>query len=107
LRSDDETLTCDRYESSARAVWRLELTQFREDSAVLVELEREAAAREVSVQQHIYDLLIARYLARQGQGLADLLWLPGGAAGVTDEADAPHTDAATGAAGAWLGMLEE
>jgi hypothetical protein len=42
---------------------RLELMQFREDSAVLAELEREAAAREVFVQQHIYDLLVARHLA--------------------------------------------
>jgi hypothetical protein len=58
---------------------RLELTQFREDSAVLAELEREVLAREVSVQQHIYDLLVARHLARQGQALADLLWVPGGA----------------------------
>jgi hypothetical protein len=87
---------------------RLELTQFREDSAVLAELEREAAAREVSVQQHIYDLLVARYLARQGQTLADLLWVPGGeVAGVEEEAKEEASGAAAGAADAWLGMLEE
>ncbi len=38
---------------------RLELTQFREDSAALAELEREATAREVSVQPH--QLLCALY----------------------------------------------
>jgi hypothetical protein len=70
-------------------------------------MEREAAAREVSVQQHIYDLLIARHFARQGQAMGDLLWVPQeGASELVEEEPAPAS-AAAGAASAWLEMLDE
>lgn len=90
----------------ARDVRRLELTQFRGDDEVLAELEAEATARGVSVQQHIYDLLRARYLARRGQALADLLWIPAQAAVVGEEAPPPHS-AASSAAAAWLDLQDD
>lgn len=79
--------------------------QFRAGDPVLAELLAEAAARGVSVQQHIYDLLVARYLARRGQSLEALLWTPCGAAPQAPEPPAPAT-AASAAASAWLGMSE-
>ena len=87
---------------------RLEFTHFRIDDPLLAELEEEATARGVSVQQHIYDLLRARYLARRGQALGELLWVPGGGAaqeGAPESAPAPD-QAAREAAGAWLDLLE-
>jgi hypothetical protein len=53
--------------------------EYRYDAAhpAFVELAREAALRDVSLQQHITDLLIGRYLARHHLGaLHELLWLP-------------------------------
>jgi hypothetical protein len=89
----------------SKDVRRLELTQFREDDPVLAELGTEATARGVTVQQHIYDLLRARYLARRGQALAELLWIPTPAA-VVEEAPSPSATAATVAAAAWLDLQE-
>lgn len=51
--------------------------RFRLDDPLLAELEQETKARGVELQQHIYDLLRARYLARRGQAISDLLWIPG------------------------------
>ena len=81
---------------------------FREGDPVLDELRAEAAARNTSVQQHIYDVLRARYLARQGQSYLALLWTP------TDPAVQPCApppppelpDAASQAASAWPDMME-
>lgn len=80
--------------------------QFRTDDPMLAELLTEAAVRGVSVQQHIYDLLRARYLARRGQALGDLLWVPCGAALATPE-PLPSATAAGAAAAAWLDLQEE
>jgi hypothetical protein len=80
--------------------------QFRTDDPMLAELLTEAAVRGVSVQQHIYDLLRARYLARRGQALDALLWTPCGVAPVASEPPAPTT-AASAAAAAWLDLQEE
>jgi hypothetical protein len=77
--------------------------QFRADDPALAELLSEACARGVSVQQHIYDILRARYLARHGQALADLLWTPG-APVVVEQTPAPSM--ASAAAAAWLDMQE-
>ena len=86
---------------------RLEFTHFRIDDPLLAELEDEATVRGVSVQQHIYDLLRARYLARRGQALGDLLWVP---PTLTAQEKVPEPDpapsTARSAAGAWLEMLE-
>lgn len=79
--------------------------QFRAGDPMLVELLAEAAARGVSVQQHIYDLLVARHLARRGQSLEALLWTPCGTTPQAPEPLAPAT-AASAAASAWLGMSE-
>jgi hypothetical protein len=43
---------------------------------MLTELRAEAERRGVTVQSHIRDLLMARHLARQGDSLARLLWIP-------------------------------
>jgi hypothetical protein len=43
---------------------------------MLAELRAEAERRGVTVQSHIRDLLMARSLARQGDSLARLLWIP-------------------------------
>lgn len=80
--------------------------QFRADDPALAELLAEAAARGVSVQQHIYDLLRARYLARRGQSLDVLLWTPCGVAVTAPEPPVPAT-AANAAAAAWLDLQEE
>jgi hypothetical protein len=80
--------------------------QFRADDPALAELLAEASARGVSVQQHIYDLLMARYLARRGQSFEALLWTPCAAVAAAPEPAAP-TSAAGAAAAAWLGLQEE
>jgi hypothetical protein len=87
---------------------RLEFTHFRSDDPVLAELEDEAGVRGVSVQQHIYDLLRARYLARRGHTLGDLLWVPPTptAQEKVSEPDPAPDQAARAAAGAWLDLLE-
>jgi hypothetical protein len=88
------------------AIRRLEFTHFRVDDPTLAELESEATARGVSLQQHIYDLLRARYLARRGQALGDLLWVPGTPATHEGVPEPPPDGAARAAAGAWLDLLE-
>ena len=87
---------------------RLEFTHFRLDDPVLAELEDEATARGVSVQQHIYDLLRARYLARRGQAFSELLWVPGAPPATHETASEPDPAPSTAqaAAGAWLDLLD-
>ncbi len=42
------------------------------------EVVAEAERRNVTVQQHLHDLIRSRWLARQGEPhMADLLWVPG------------------------------
>ena len=88
-------------------VYRVDINgQFRAGDAALIELLEEAETRGVSLQQHIYDILRARYLARRGQALADLLWTPG--APVAPAAVAPvEPSAAASAAAAWLDIQDE
>lgn len=80
--------------------------EYRYDAAhpAFVELTREAELRGVSLQQHITDLLVGRYLARHGLGALDeLLWLP--AAPLAMEATAEPPSPASGArelADEWL-----
>lgn len=80
-----------------------------EGDDLLQELAGEAAQRGVTLPQHVYDLLRTRYLARRGQALGDLLWVPGeGVSQGREEEPAPSpAGAAAGAASAWLGMLDE
>lgn len=81
--------------------------QFRAGDEALIELLEEAQMRGVSLQQHIYDILRARYLARRGQALADLLWTPGVLAAAPDPPPPPEPSQAASAAAAWLSMLDE
>jgi hypothetical protein len=47
-------------------------------------------------------------MARRGQAIGELLWVPGeGASQGKEEEPAPPVSAAAGAASAWLGMLDE
>ncbi len=86
---------------------RLEFTLFKEGSELLAELEAEATAREVSLQQHMFDILKARSLARQGKDYNELLWIPRQAE-ATPESKAEQPKGAAGAAAdAWLGMMNE
>lgn len=82
---------------------------FREGDPVLDELRAEAAARNVSLQLHIYDILRARYLARQGESYMQLLWTPTDPAVQPPAAapEAPPTDPASEAASAWLDLLDD
>lgn len=89
------------------SVYRIDINgQFRDGDPALAELLDEAELRGVSLQQHIYDLLRARYLARRGQSIADLLWTPSTPATI-EAAAAPEPSAAGAAASAWLDMQEE
>lgn len=93
--------------SARAAIHRVDINgQFRTGDEALIELLAEAELRGVSLQQHIYDLLRARYLARRGQALADLLWTPN-AAPAQELASPPVPTAAASAAMAWLDMAEE
>jgi hypothetical protein len=89
-------------------IYRIDINgPFRVDDPLLAELRAEANARGVSLQQHIYDLLRARYLARRGQALSDLLWIPGAPAAAERAVEMePSADMAASAAGAWLDLLE-
>lgn len=88
------------------AIHRVDINgQFRTGDAALAELLEEAELRGVSLQQHIYDILRARYLARRGQVLADLLWTPGAA--VAPPEAQPEPSVAGAAAAAWLDMQDE
>jgi hypothetical protein len=90
------------------SVYRVDINgQFRQGDAALAELLEEAEARGVSLQQHIYDLLRARYLARRGQAIADLLWTPGAPPPAAVEPPAPEPSAAGAAAAAWMLMQDE
>lgn len=87
---------------------RIELRVVAADP-LLAELDNEAQRRGVPLQQHLYDLLRARYLARQGDTLAACLWVPEGAAPpVPPEQTTARTDqTAQAAAAAWLDLLDE
>jgi hypothetical protein len=82
-----------------------------EGDDLLTELTGEAIQRGVTLPQHVYDLLRGRYLARRGQTLSDLLWVPGvpppPASVVLDLVPEKANGAATAAAGAWLDMLDD
>lgn len=69
-------------------------------------LLREAHERDVSLAQHIHDLLIAREAALNGQEYNRLLWVPSAPsahqAERAAEAPAPEARGATAAAAAWL-----
>ena len=74
------------------------------DDAMLAELEAEAQLRGVLLQQHLYDLLRARYLAHHGEtALSELLWTPGAPTAVAPVDEGER--AATAAAAAWGEML--
>lgn len=89
------------------AIHRVDINgQFRTGDAALAELLEEAELRGVSLQQHIYDILRARYLARRGQALADLLWTPS-APTAAPPVVPPEPTAAASAAAAWLDMQDE
>jgi hypothetical protein len=85
------------------------------DDPAWCEVVTEAELRGVTVQQHLYDLIRARWLARQGQArMADLFWLPGESpptpAPPTEpppvpDAPAPDHRPAEAMKDAWLGML--
>ena len=91
-------------------IYRIDINgPFRVDDPLLAELRAEATTRGVSLQQHIYDLLRARYLARRGQALSELLWVPGAPPATHETASEPVSapdQAAQAAAGAWLDLLE-
>lgn len=73
---------------------------------LLAELDDEAARRGVPLQQHLYDLLRARHLARQGDTLAACLWVPEGAAPrTTDPTPTRTAQTAQAAANVWLDLL--
>lgn len=92
-----------------RPIYRIDINgPFRQGDPALDELLSEAQTRGVSVQQHIYDLLRARYLARHGQALSDLLWIPGVPSPVPlPEDPSPPPTAAAAAAAAWLDLQDE
>ena len=77
------------------------------DDAMLAELEAEARLRGVLLQQHLYDLLRARHLARHGEmTLSNLLWTPVAPAEVPPVPPINEDErAATAAAAAWGEML--
>jgi hypothetical protein len=86
---------------------RIEL-RLADGDELLTEL-RDEALRGVTLQQHVYDLLRARYLARRGQAPSELLWVPSvpqPPAARLDAATVPPNEAASAAAGAWLDMLD-
>lgn len=94
---------------SATRYRRVEL-RFAADDAMLAELISEAGQRGVELQQHLYDLLRGRFLARQGQSLAALLWVPGTptsppATTTTDEVADPTPPTGAAAAAAWADVL--
>ncbi|HEX6291284.1 MAG TPA: hypothetical protein VFZ66_19025 [Herpetosiphonaceae bacterium] len=86
---------------------RFEL-KWRND-AMLKQLRDEAALRGVSLQQHIYDIVRARWLWQQGTTI-DPFWMPTspppsaqpGAAPTEEPTDPETTAAAKAAAAVWL-----
>jgi hypothetical protein len=93
-------------EREADVYRRVEL-RFADGDALLDELAQEATQRGVKLQQHIYDLLRARYLARRGQALNELLWVPiyPTPAPLPSPAEALALPTANAAAEAWLDLL--
>lgn len=86
-------------------IYRIDINgQFREGDPALAELLAEACVRGVSLQQHIYDILRARHLARHNRSLNDLLWIPSAPAAVVERV---VPSIASAAASAWLDMQEE
>lgn len=78
-------------------VQRIEL-RLRNDDPMVVELMAEVEVRGVTPQQHIFDLLRARYLARHGESLHAALWYPTPDAGdATDPPNGSDSDEAPGA----------
>lgn len=88
-------------------IQRVEL-RLRNDDPMVVELMAEVGVRGVTLQQHIFDLLRARYLARQGQSLHAALWYPTPGGGeVADPPNGSDSDDAPGARAAaafWADM---
>ena len=76
------------------------------DHAATRRLLREARARDVSLAQHIHDLLVAREAALNGQEYNRLLWVPSEPLAPPDtplvDAPAPEARGASAAAAAWL-----
>ena len=76
------------------------------DHAATRRLLREARARDVSLAQHIHDLLAAREAALNGQEYNRLLWVPSEPPAPQDmpllDAPAPEARGASAAAAAWL-----
>ena len=75
------------------------------DHAATRRLLREARARDVSLAQHIHDLLVAREAALNGQEYNRLLWVPSESPAPQDnlvDAPAPEARGASAAAAAWL-----
>lgn len=85
---------------------RIEFTLFKEGDPLLAELEAEAALRNVSLQQHIYDLLQARSNGRRSVSTAAMFWAGMEIAAEQQGAPAPDVpnapSAASAAAAAWL-----
>jgi hypothetical protein len=73
--------------AKAQSYRRIEL--YWPDDAMLAELREEAHKRGVSLQAHMRDLLVARHLARQGESLARLLWVPEPEPPISDGAPVP------------------
>jgi hypothetical protein len=89
---------------------RIELS-WRDDEMMRA-LDREAIDRGVSLQQHIYDIVRARWLAQQGKPLAPFYGGGPSAPSVASESEPlpeePDTNEAAGAAAAaWLDLEDE
>src|SRR6266540_4293525 len=93
-----------RFKTEA-AVLRPEVRLLKEHAATK-RLVCEARARDVSLAQHIHDLLIAREAALSGQEYNHLLWVPSAPPAPEEDrlGDAPTPEArgASAAAAAWL-----
>jgi hypothetical protein len=78
-------------------------------NAMTRELMAEAAARDVNVQQHIYDILMERHNQRHGNAIAgETLWTPG--AGTVVRAEPVNKTSQSSAkknASAWASMLDD
>ena len=76
------------------------------DHAATRRLLREARERDVSLAQHIHDLLVAREAAMGGQEYNRLLWVPSEQPTPQEDrlvdAPAPQARGASAAAAAWL-----
>ena len=85
-------------------IQRVEL-RLRCDDPMVVELLAEMTTRGVTLQQHIFDLLRARYLARHGESLHAVLWYPTPPDSAASSAEAEVADTiASEAAAIWADM---